>query len=183
MEVNETTTSYPWLQTEEKKTSSSSTTNKNDSLGKDDFLKLLITELKYQDPMEPMKDKEFISQMASFSSLEQMNNLNSSFEKLSENITDNLLPGLMLQQSSNLIGKAVSYVDPETQQTTTGTVDSVIVKQSVPYYVIGDKEVTMANITKIGLSDSSSQQVLDQILDQLTMLNEGLNPEGAETND
>ena len=45
------------------------------SLGKDDFLQLLVTKLQYQDPLEPMQDEDFIAQLAQFSSLEQMNNI------------------------------------------------------------------------------------------------------------
>jgi flagellar basal-body rod modification protein FlgD len=56
-------------------------------LDKDDFLKILITQLANQDPMEPMKDKEFIAQMAQFSSLEQMKNMSGNFEKLSEDFS------------------------------------------------------------------------------------------------
>jgi len=56
------------------------TTNKTTSgtseLGKDEFLQLLVTQLKYQDPLEPMDNTEYISQLAQFSTLEYMGNMN-----------------------------------------------------------------------------------------------------------
>jgi len=52
------------------------------SLGRDDFLKILITQLSFQDPTAPMQDKEFIAQMAQFSTLEQITGMASDFARL-----------------------------------------------------------------------------------------------------
>jgi len=61
-------------------------------LGKDQFMKLLVTQLRFQDPLRPMDDREFISQMAQFSALEQMQNLNREFSNVKAmNMLGNLI--------------------------------------------------------------------------------------------
>ncbi|MCK0470757.1 flagellar hook assembly protein FlgD [Halalkalibacter sp. APA_J-10(15)] len=79
--------------------------NTNQSiLGKDDFLKLLITQLQNQDPSNPMDDREFIAQMAQFSSLEQMTNMNQAMQ-----YSVHLQQSQSLVQHSELIGKTVQW--------------------------------------------------------------------------
>ena len=59
----------------------SSSVKDNSEMGKDAFLQLLVSQLRNQDPLSPVNDKEFLAQMAQFSTLEQMQNLNLGFEK------------------------------------------------------------------------------------------------------
>jgi flagellar basal-body rod modification protein FlgD len=82
-------------------------------LGKDDFLKLLITQLSKQDPTNPLKDQDFIAQMANFSSLEQMKNISTNLQKLEA------------RQNYNLIGKLVSGPDFVSGEIITGIVGAI----------------------------------------------------------
>lgn len=89
---------HPAVQEETKKT--------GDTLGKDDFLKMLTAQLQYQNPMDPMKDDQFVSQMAQFSSLEQLQNINSTMLQNSQ--WDMLLSQTINNtMATSLIGKTV----------------------------------------------------------------------------
>jgi len=85
------------------------------SLGKDDFLKILITQLSYQDPMAPMEDKEFIAQMAQFSTLEQMTSISKDFSKLTALISGS--------EATSALGKNVELMHRE--QMVQGTVKAI----------------------------------------------------------
>ena len=81
------------------------TSDPQNTLGQDAFLKILVTQMKHQDPMEPLKDTEFIGQMAQFSSLEQLTNLN----KTMTNFVGSSSKNQTLANHANLIGTSVDW--------------------------------------------------------------------------
>jgi len=110
------------------------TRSPHQDLDKDDFLKILVTQLKYQDPTKPMEDKEFIAQMAQFSSLEQMTNMSSQFTELSATLKSS--------QAMNLIGREVeiaksdSLIKGSVEAVTNGGFPQILVNGS--YYDYDD---------------------------------------------
>ncbi|MDX9801053.1 MAG: flagellar hook assembly protein FlgD [Spirochaetia bacterium] len=107
-------------------------------LDKDDFLKILLTQLTHQDPTKPMEDKEFIAQMAQFSALEQMTNMTREFGKMQNIIAAN--------QAVNLIGKNVQITDGD--QVVSGTVEEVA-GHEYPQLLVNGKYYDMSKIDKI----------------------------------
>ena len=99
--------------------SSSSTTpakTATPTLGKDDFLKLLVGQLQHQDPLAPSDDQQWIGQMAAFSQLEQVSNMAASTEKIVDTLNTN--------GALSLIGHTVTYLD-SSGASKTGKVDTV----------------------------------------------------------
>jgi flagellar basal-body rod modification protein FlgD len=86
------------------------------TLGKDDFLKMLAVQMQNQDPMNPMDDKDFMAQMAQFSSLEQLQNLGAS--------TDQMVQSNAINRGMTMIGKTVTYLDGD-GKAHTGKVDGL----------------------------------------------------------
>lgn len=127
--------------------SNSVSTAVNKSLGKDDFLKLLVTELKNQDPLKPTDNKDFIAELAQFSSLEQMNNISSAIEELNINLTF-LTHQSLLTQGASLIGKQV-FGQGDNGEIIKGIVDSVKMINSSIQLQVGDKTLDLINVTDI----------------------------------
>lgn len=109
------------------------------TLGADDFMKILTTQLAAQDPMNPMKDTEFISQMANFTSLEQMRTLSKSFESFSAD--------QKMAAAPSFLGRQVSITDASGE--ITGTVEAIKLKDGKPAVVVNGKTYETKLITGI----------------------------------
>lgn len=107
-------------------------------LDKDDFLKILITQLQHQDPTNPMQDKEFIAQMAQFSSLEQMTNMASSFGKLSSVLNSS--------EAQSLLGRTVEVADGDA--VVYGKVEQVV-RGEFPLVMVNGSFYDLEQVSKV----------------------------------
>lgn len=118
------------------------------SMGKDAFMKLLVTQLKNQDPLAPADNSEYIAQLAQFSSLEQMQELNDNIVGLAVLQQNNALMS-QLTQSSALIGQQVRYLDPTTNEPKVGVVSSVKIEDDLANLSIDGASVPLGNVTEV----------------------------------
>ena len=137
-------------------TGSSIANSTTDSLGKDAFLNLLVTQLQHQDPLEPASDTEFIAQMAQFSSLEQLQNLNNSFSSF---------------KAYELVGKSVAA--NANGNVIEGIVEAIRVQSDGVYAVIDGATTKVDNITKVNYG-SEDTELLTYILSCLANILERL---------
>ena len=113
----------------------------NSSLDKDAFLQLLVAQMKYQDPLEPTSNTEYISQLATFSELEEMQNLTS---------------GMTLQRASGLVGQYVFMKVTDSSGNTSypeGTVDYVVYENNKAYLSIGDNLYSIDDLDTVADSN------------------------------
>ena len=107
-------------------------------LDKNDFLKILITQLSHQDPTQPMDDKEFIAQMAQFSSLEQITNMSTGLSKVADLLAKS--------QAVGLLGSMVDVSDGN--GTVSGMVDAVT-GGDYPQILVGGQYYDASQVQKI----------------------------------
>ena len=123
-------------------------------LDKDAFLNLLVAQLRSQDPLAPTANEEMIAQLAQFSSLEQMQNLNENILGMTVLQQNNALLEQLVSGSA-LIGKSVVYSHPETGEPTTGEVSSVKIQDGLAVLSIDGQDVPLANVTEVNGSAGS----------------------------
>nr|WP_307449841.1 MULTISPECIES: flagellar hook capping FlgD N-terminal domain-containing protein [unclassified Paenibacillus] len=114
----------------------------NNTLGKDDFLKILITQLQNQDPTQPLQDKEFIAQMAQFTSVEQLTNMAGEMKLMRQSL------GFV----SGLIGKSITWTEIDSSGASvekSGVVDSISFKDGNQYANVKGVEISLDKLKKI----------------------------------
>jgi flagellar basal-body rod modification protein FlgD len=119
-------------------------TRNTGELGKEDFLQLLITQVQHQDPLNPASDQEFIAQLAQFSALEQMQNLN---RTVAYSTGFSMMGKYVSAEISDAATGKVKYI--------AGRVDMIRVVNGTVCAVVGNDEVPLENITQV-LDDNIS---------------------------
>ncbi|WP_083035431.1 flagellar hook assembly protein FlgD [Sporosarcina ureae] len=132
-----------------------------DTMGKDAFMKILIAQMANQDPTNPMKDTEFVAQMAQFSSLEQTMNLAKAFEKFADSQNQS-----QLIQYNSFVGKEIRWHEVSDKQGEdnqpiinegTGIIQSIkYIDGSVIFTMADGKELSPGNISEVMGNGSNS---------------------------
>lgn len=113
-------------------------TGNNGFVSQNTFLTLLITQLKNQDPMNPQDSSQFVSQLASFSSLEQMTQVNTKMETVLENSV------------VSMIGHTVTVADSTTQSGySQGTVQGIVYYSDGPAIVVNGKQYPLSSVQNV----------------------------------
>jgi len=115
----------------------------NNELGRDAFLQLLVLQMQNQDPLEPVDNTEMIAQLAQFSALEQMTELNDGFTQMSADFGQ-----LSFITAGSLVGHTVSGLDAN-GILREGAVERAIYDQGVVYLQVAGELVPLANLTKV----------------------------------
>lgn len=103
----------------------------------DEFLKLLVTQLQYQNPLDPMDGHEFMAELAQFSALEKLNSIN---------IRD---ADMQLVSATSMIGKTATYLDLQNGVTTEGKIDGVEMDDDGIHLLINGGSVPMTSVSAI----------------------------------
>lgn len=119
-------------------------------MGKDQFLKLLVTQLSKQDPLNPVSDTQFIAQMAQFSSLEQMMKVGESTEKVSKS--------LQRLEAQGMVGSFVEFQE-ESGTLQRGMVQGISAYSNNILLRVDEKVINFSDVTSVSLSIPQEQSL------------------------
>jgi flagellar basal-body rod modification protein FlgD len=128
MQVNAVT------QSQQSGTQAASVVNPSSQLNESDFLQLMVSQLQNQDPLNPISDTDFVAQMAQFSSLQGINDLNSSFGQL---------------YAVCLLGRTVQATDPATNNSYSGQVTGFGVQNGTVYLTVNGCSIPSSWVTSV----------------------------------
>ena len=117
------------------------------TLGQDEFLGLLVTQMRNQDPLKPVSDTEFIAQLAQFSSLEQTKAMSSDIAQLRQSSA--------FTQAAALMGKQVSLLSGE-NTFTKGIVTDLAVKDGEVRLIINDKAYELGQVVSVNSEETEN---------------------------
>lgn len=148
---------------------SGTTSTSSDSMDKETFLQLLVAQMKYQDPLEPTSNTEYISQYAQFSQVESIQNMSESFD---------------LQRASALVGQEV-YIKTTNSSGETGyvqgRVDYVVYENGKPYLSIDESLYSLDDLDTV--VDATYFSAYNKALDFTEKLNQLPNVNGVDLGD
>jgi flagellar basal-body rod modification protein FlgD len=113
-------------------------TNSLSSVTQDQYLQLLVAQLQNQNPLDPVSDKDLIAQLAQFSSLQGITQLNTSF--------DDMLQLQQLTQGNSLIGRTVTYTQPPSTTLASGVVSGLVVEDGKINLRVGSAKVPLSQV-------------------------------------
>ena len=131
------------------KQQATTTTSANDALGKDAFLKLLVTQMQYQDPLDPQDNSEYLAQLAQFSALEQMTNVAEALEK-TNTLVSNMDTSVLVGQLSSMIGQDLQWTTETAKKNADGTAVTDANGKAVT-----EKTTHEGTVTGVSISDGS----------------------------
>jgi len=152
------------------------TTSKSDELGKEVFLQLLVAQMKYQDPLDPQDNSEYVAELANFSALEQMTNVATNLESLST-IVNNIDTSVLVGQLSSMIGKGVNWTTVTKSQDADGTVTSTTNRYSG---VVQGVSLSDGSPTVIATADGATYRVAISDIDNIFEIVDAVEQSAAE---
>ncbi len=123
-------------------TTNATTSDSKSELDQEDFMLLLLAQLKNQNPLEPMSDQEFMSQMTQLNSLNALKSIDSKIETITYDA--------QLSNAAAMIGKTVDYVYGDSEaDITSGVVSAVSVKNGEVFLMVGEATVALSDVRRV----------------------------------